>query len=64
LGGINALAELPSTPASCYQIGAKKLTKLLRILSQCFIFLFNKSQFSLIYVQIICKEQSKKDDKK
>ena len=64
MGGINALAEFANTPASCYQIGVKELTKLLGFLSQCLIFLINKSQFSLIYPKIVCKEHPQKYDKR
>ncbi len=65
MGGINALAEeFANTPASCYQIGVKELTKLLGFLSQCLIFLINKSQFSLIYYKIVCKEHQQKYDKR
>ena len=64
LGGVNALAEFANTPASCYQIAVKELTKLLGFLSQYLIFLINKSQFSLIYLEIVCKEHPKKYDKR
>ena len=64
LGGINALAIFADTPASCYQIGVDELTKLLGFHSQCLIFLINKSQFSLIYLEIVCKEHPKKYDKR
>ena len=64
MGGINALAEFAKTPASCYQIGVKDLTKLLGFLSQYLIFLINKSQFSLIYLKIVCKEHPQKYDKR
>ena len=65
MGGINALAEeFANTPASCYQIGVEELTRLLGFLSQCLIFLINKSQFSLIYYKIVCKEHPQKHDKR
>ena len=64
MGGIKALAEFASTPASCYQIGVMEPTKLLRFLSQCLILLFNKSRFSLIYIKIVYKEHPQKYEKR
>ena len=64
MGGINALAEFANTPASCNQIGVEEPTRLLGFLSQCLIFLINKSQFSLIYIEIVCKEHPQKYDKR
>ena len=64
LGGINALAKFKYTPASCHQNGVEKITKLLGFLSQCLIILINKSQFSLIYYKIVCKEHPQKYEKR
>ena len=64
MGGIKALAEFARTPASYYQIGVIGLTKLFVFLSQCLILFINKSLFSLIYVEIICKKQPQKNEKR